>query len=69
MKSVCIWLIRGYQRFLSPMIGQSCRFRPSCSQYTLEAVRKYGALKGGFLGMKRIVKCGPWHPGGVDQVE
>lgn len=61
-------LIRGYQRFISPALPPSCRFHPSCSQYTLEAVQKYGALKGSWLGGRRLVRCHPFHPGGFDPV-
>ena len=61
-------LIRGYQRFLSPALPPSCRFHPSCSQYALEAVTRYGALKGGWLAARRLARCHPFHPGGFDPV-
>lgn len=61
-------LIRGYQRFLSPALPPTCRFHPSCSQYTLEAVERYGFLKGCWLGMRRLVRCHPFNPGGFDPV-
>lgn len=61
-------LIRAYQLTLSPLLPASCRFHPSCSQYTLEAVRKYGAARGGWLGVRRLVRCHPWNPGGFDPV-
>ncbi|HQW65933.1 MAG TPA: membrane protein insertion efficiency factor YidD [Gemmatimonadales bacterium] len=61
-------LIRGYQRFISPALPPACRFAPSCSQYGLEAVRRYGAVVGGWMALKRIAKCHPWHPGGYDPV-
>lgn len=61
-------LIRGYQWTLSPLLPASCRFHPSCSQYTLEAVRKYGVLRGGWLGIRRLARCHPFHPGGFDPV-
>ena len=60
--------IRGYQKFISPALPPSCRFSPSCSQYALEAVSKYGALKGMWLGARRRVRCHPFNPGGYDPV-
>jgi len=65
---VVAFLIRGYQRVISPALPPSCRFTPTCSQYTLEAVTRYGALRGGWLGVKRIARCHPFHPGGYDPV-
>ena len=59
-------LIRGYQRFISPALPASCRFYPSCSQYTLEAVTKYGLIRGSWLGARRLVRCHPFNPGGHD---
>ena len=53
--------IRFYQRFISPGLGRNCRFTPTCSAYALEAVEKYGALKGGFLALRRILRCNPFH--------
>jgi hypothetical protein len=60
--------IAGYQRLLSPLLGQNCRFYPSCSQYAKEAVLKHGLLRGVQLAARRIVRCNPWNPGGVDFV-
>ncbi len=65
---IVLRLIRAYQVLLSPLLPNSCRFQPTCSQYTLEAVRHYGALRGVLLGIKRIAKCHPFHPGGYDPV-
>ena len=69
MKFILISLIRFYQRFISPLTPPACRFTPTCSQYTLEAIQKYGALKGTWLGIKRICRCHPWHDGGYDPVK
>lgn len=60
--------IRGYQKFISPALPPNCRFTPSCSQYALEAVAKYGVLKGGWLAARRLARCHPWHPGGYDPI-
>ena len=62
-------LIKGYQKFISPMFPATCRFYPTCSQYFLLSVEKYGAIKGSFLGIKRILKCHPFHPGGYDPLK
>lgn len=61
-------LIKGYQWLISPILPGSCRFYPSCSSYTLQAIETHGALKGGWLGLKRIVRCHPWNDGGMDPV-
>lgn len=61
-------LIRGYQLAVSPLLGQRCRFYPTCSQYTLEAVETHGALRGLWLGVRRLAKCHPFHAGGFDPV-
>ena len=68
MKKIALFLIRIYQLLLSPLLGRNCRFYPTCSVYTSEAIKKYGFLKGIFLGGKRLAKCHPFHPGGVDLV-
>ncbi len=67
-KRALLGAIRFYRRHISPMFPPCCRFTPTCSAYALEAVEKYGALKGGFLALKRILKCHPFHPGGYDPV-
>ncbi|RJQ07641.1 MAG: membrane protein insertion efficiency factor YidD [Bacillota bacterium] len=61
-------VIRGYQLFVSPLLGPHCRFRPTCSQYAMEAVTRYGPVKGFFLAARRLLKCHPFHPGGYDPV-
>lgn len=63
-----IFLIRLYQKLLSPLLGAQCRYTPTCSQYAIEAVRKHGALKGGWLAIKRIFSCAPWGGHGYDPV-
>ncbi len=63
-----IGLVRFYQLFISPVIGPRCRFYPSCSHYTIEAIKLHGVLKGGWLAIKRIARCHPKNPGGVDPV-
>lgn len=63
-----LMLIRGYQRFISPFTPPRCRFHPTCSQYALEALQQHGALKGCWLSLKRLLKCHPLHPGGIDLV-
>lgn len=60
--------IRVYQVGISPLLGPSCRYYPTCSQYALEAIEKYGALKGGWLAVRRILRCHPFRPGGYDPV-
>jgi len=65
---IALLLIRGYQLGLSPLLGPRCRFYPTCSQYAIEAISRYGILKGAILSSKRLLKCHPFHPGGVDPV-
>ena len=62
-------LIKGYQKLISPFLPKSCRFYPSCSEYTKLALKKYGMLKGCWMGIKRICKCHPFHPGGYDPLK
>lgn len=68
MKKLFILLIKFYRKSISPGIAPRCRFNPTCSAYALEAVEKYGAAKGGWLFLKRFVKCHPFHKGGYDPV-
>lgn len=68
MKTVLIGLIRFYQRFISPLKRPSCRFYPTCSEYSIKAIKKYGVLKGVWKSIVRISKCHPFHPGGYDPV-
>lgn len=60
--------VRFYQRFVSPLTAPTCRFYPSCSQYALTALRRFGPIRGGWLATRRIGRCNPWNPGGVDPV-
>lgn len=68
LRRLLIWPIRFYRFFLSPWIGQSCRFTPTCSVYTMEAIERHGAGAGVYLGIKRICRCHPFSPGGLDPV-
>lgn len=68
MKYVCIALIKFYRKAISPFKPRTCRFFPSCSEYGLIALKRFGAIKGTYLTIKRIGKCHPFHPGGVDLV-
>ena len=67
-KAFALQLIRLYQRFISPALPPRCRFTPTCSHYTYEAIARYGVVKGGWLGVKRIARCHPLNPGGYDPV-
>jgi len=69
MKRIIVFLINGYQKFISPMlkeVGVNCKFYPSCSEYTKQAILKYGCFKGCFKGIKRLLKCHPFAKGGYD---
>ena len=65
---ILLWLIRAYQGFISPLFPPTCRFQPTCSQYAFEAIAEYGTFKGGWLAVKRILRCHPFHPGGYDPI-
>ncbi|PPK68098.1 membrane protein insertion efficiency factor YidD [Actinokineospora auranticolor] len=60
--------VRAYRRWLSPVLPPACRFHPSCSAYAVEALTVHGALRGSWLALRRLLRCGPWHPGGLDPV-
>jgi putative membrane protein insertion efficiency factor len=68
MSAIAIKLIKLYRVLLSPVLGGQCRFHPTCSHYAEEAIRKYGCLKGSLMGLKRILRCHPFNPGGYDPV-
>lgn len=68
IRKLFIFLIRIYQVTLSPVFGQHCRYEPTCSNYAIEALQKHGIFHGGWLGLKRLVSCNPWHEGGYDPV-
>lgn len=67
-RTVALALLRFYKRFISPLLPPMCRFEPTCSVYTMQAVEKYGALRGVWLGVKRLARCHPFNPGGWDPV-
>ncbi|MGI5892013.1 MAG: membrane protein insertion efficiency factor YidD [Bacillota bacterium] len=68
MTRILLFFIYLYQKGISPLLGAHCRYYPTCSQYTKEAVSRYGALRGSWLGIKRVCRCHPFHPGGYDPV-
>ncbi|AFZ31992.1 UPF0161 protein yidD [Gloeocapsa sp. PCC 7428] len=68
MKRLILFLIRGYRILISPLFPPSCRFHPTCSQYAMEAVERFGVWRGGILAARRVLRCHPWHPGGYDPV-
>ncbi|ATY86319.1 membrane protein insertion efficiency factor YidD [Kyrpidia spormannii] len=68
VRRLAILPLRGYQRLISPLTPPSCRFYPTCSEYAVQAITIHGLGKGSFLAAKRLLKCGPWHPGGYDPV-
>ena len=68
MKEIALALLRFYKRFISPALPPSCRFTPTCSEYSYEAIQRYGLLKGSWLGLRRLVRCHPWNAGGYDPV-
>jgi putative membrane protein insertion efficiency factor len=68
LRALLIGLVKAYQLILRPILGNNCRFTPSCSDYALEAIRNHGAIRGGYLAGRRILRCHPWHGGGSDPV-
>jgi putative membrane protein insertion efficiency factor len=68
MRWLIIQLIRGYRFLLSPWLGSHCRFYPTCSSYAITAIERHGALRGSAMGLARLLRCHPWHAGGVDLV-
>ena len=69
MKTVLVGFLRFYKAAVSPLLPPSCRFVPTCSEYAAEAVQRYGALRGSWMGARRLLRCHPFHPGGYDPVK
>jgi uncharacterized protein len=67
-RNVCVIVLRGYRKVISPLYGDVCRYYPSCSRYTLEAIQEYGVIRGSLMGGWRILRCHPWAAGGIDDV-
>lgn len=65
---ILMGMVRGYKRYISPLLPDACIYSPTCSEYALEAIGKYGAARGGWLAIRRILRCNPFHPGGFDPV-
>ncbi|WP_119630992.1 membrane protein insertion efficiency factor YidD [Methylocaldum marinum] len=68
MQAVLVFLIKLYQYLISPWVGQHCRFHPTCSSYALTAIRRFGSVRGSYLAVRRLLRCHPWHKGGIDPV-
>ncbi|MBE7024550.1 MAG: membrane protein insertion efficiency factor YidD [Ruminococcaceae bacterium] len=69
MKKILLFCIHGYRKYISPMKKPTCRFYPSCSAYAAEAIERYGACRGGFMALRRLLRCHPFSPGGYDPVK
>ena len=67
-KAACLGLLRIYRLYISPLLAPSCRFYPSCSSYAEQSIGRFGVGRGGYLSLRRLLSCGPWHPGGIDEV-
>ncbi len=67
-KVVLVGLVRAYQLLISPLLGTNCRFQPTCSHYMIESINRFGAIRGTWLGVRRLSHCHPWHKGGLDPV-
>ncbi|HWR95823.1 MAG TPA: membrane protein insertion efficiency factor YidD [Arenimonas sp.] len=68
LKSLALLLLRGYKLFISPLLGQTCRFSPSCSSYSMQAIERFGFFRGSYLTVRRLMRCHPWNPGGYDPI-
>jgi putative membrane protein insertion efficiency factor len=68
MRTAAIFLLKCYKRFISPLLPPMCRYEPTCSMYAMQAIQKYGVIRGTWLGLKRLLRCHPLHPGGWDPV-
>lgn len=68
MRKILVHLIRAYRYLVSPLLGNNCRFYPSCSRYAEEAIARHGVIRGGWLALRRLLRCHPWHVGGCDPV-
>ena len=68
LRTAAVAALHGYKRLISPVLPPACRFAPTCSEYAAEAIEKHGLLRGGTLAVRRLIRCGPWHPGGLDPV-
>lgn len=69
IKRLLLFLLRAYKRAISPLLPQACRFEPTCSVYSMQAIERHGALRGAWLSLARLLKCHPFHPGGYDPVK